>query len=101
MREHLSNKLKELGSKQTSATLLSSNVMQETCPDLLCSRSMHCSRMQSYPTSTECPAQGPTSKTGPDLQQSEAMQSNDESRTVKIHTASLVIIKHACTNLLT
>lgn len=34
MREHLSNKLKELGSKQTSATLLSSNVMQETCPDL-------------------------------------------------------------------
>lgn len=34
MMEHLRNKLKELISKQTSAALLSSNVMQETCPDL-------------------------------------------------------------------
>lgn len=75
MREHLSYKLKELGSKQTSATILSSNIMQETSPELtLLMKYASFLHAVMYQMSTECPAQAKTSKTNPGLQQSGAMK---------------------------
>lgn len=62
----MSRKLRGLGPKQTSATILSSNVMQETAAPGLILLMKYASFMHAviYQTSTEGPAQAQTGKTG-------------------------------------